>query len=154
MYRRTLATFISVLAVAALAAGCGGDDSDSLTRAEFVKQAQEMCERVSGETQAKLLAFVKEREKDGEGEKKLAKSDEAELVEEVIPPALNTKAEELEEIGAPEGEEEKYEALIEELQSNAETAETNSEVLVTEAAPFAQAEKLAKELGVPSCGAQ
>ena len=152
MYRRTLAIFISMLAVAAFAAGCGGGD-DSLTKAEFVKQATDMCDRVSGESEAKLLASIKEREKEG-GKAGLAKSDEAKLVEEIIPPALNTKAEELEEIGAPEGEEAKYDALIEELQKTAEVAETNSEVLVTEAAPFAESEKLAKELGVPSCGAQ
>lgn len=152
MYRRTLALFIGALAVAAFAAGCGGSD-DSLTKAEFVKQATDMCNRVSGETQAKLLAYVKEREKDGKSGV-LGKSDEAELVKEVIPASLNAKAEGLEEIGAPEGEEAKFDALVEDLQSTAETAESESEVLVTEAAPFAQSEKLAKELGVPSCGAQ
>jgi malonyl CoA-acyl carrier protein transacylase len=154
MYRRTFAILMGVLAVAAIAAGCGGGDSsaESLTKAEFVKKANAICARLSGESQAELLAYINKNVK-GSGNKALTKGQEEELVESLVVPSVNKQIEELDALGAPEGDEEQIDAFIEELESTVEEAEEET-VGFTEERPFAEAEKLAREYGISECGHQ
>jgi hypothetical protein len=154
MYRRIFVALISVLAVGAIAVGCGDDDSSasSLTKAEFVKKADAMCERLAGESQGKLLAYINKNVK-GSGNETITKEQETELVETVVIPSVTEQIEELEALGAPEGDEEQIDALIEELEIALEKAESDTDRF-TEAAPFAKSEKLAREYGLVNCGHQ
>src|SRR6185436_8133637 len=98
---------ISVLALAGIAAGCGGgDDGDSLTKAEFVDQASKICKDINKETQKNLEAAAKTQEGVPP-----SKNGEEQLVNNIVIPALQKQKDELKELGSPEGDEDQIEAI-------------------------------------------
>ena len=60
MNKASLAVLAVLVALAALVAGCGdGDDSDTtatLTKAEFIKQGDRICEKAEEQSEAQLRA--------------------------------------------------------------------------------------------------
>jgi hypothetical protein len=148
MYRRTFAIFISVLAVAAFAAGCGDEDSssaDSLTKAEFVDKADKVCSDIEKDTRKKLLAASKLAKGSS------PKQQEEVLVTTIIAPTLQSQAEELGALGAPEGDEEEVEAIVEELEAVAKEAETNPVGISTKADPYREADQMMQDYGLDTC---
>ncbi len=146
MYRRTFAILISVLALAGIAAGCGGDDSDSLTKAEFVEQASKVCKEVNKETQKNLEAAVKAQEGVPP-----SKNTEEQLVNSVVIPALQKQHEELQELGAPEGDEDRVDAIVAELEKVTKEAEANPVGVAAQSDPFLKVDQLMKDYGIEAC---
>lgn len=148
MYRRTFALLISVLAVAAFAAGCGDDDSsaDSLTKAEFVKQASDKCKAVNKESQKRLEAAGKAQEGVPP-----SKNTEEQLVNNIVVPALQKQADELSELGAPEGDEAQVEAIIEALEKVTQEAEENPVGVAAQSDPFLEVDQMMKDYGLEAC---
>jgi hypothetical protein len=149
MFRRTFAIVLSVLAVAGIAAGCGGDDSEPLTKAEFIKQADKVCKEAKDTKQKDFEKLTKELE---DGEKKPSGNTEQELIESVVVPALEKELTALEELDAPEGEEEKVEALQAEMQDVLEGAEENPVGSEVDAVPFRELAKSTSKYGFKYCG--
>jgi hypothetical protein len=147
MYRRTFAILISVLALAGIAAGCGGgDDGDSLTKAEFVDQASKICLNINKETQKNLEAAAKTQEGVPP-----SKNSEEQLVNNIVIPALQKQSEELKELGVPEGDEDQVEAITAELDSVIQSAEENPVGVAAEADPFLDVDQLMKDYGLEAC---
>jgi hypothetical protein len=149
MHRRTFAILISVLALAGVAAGCGDDNAssaDSVTKAEFVKQATEACKEVNKETQKNLLAATKSQEGVPASE-----NTEKQLITTVVVPALTKQAERLEAIGAPEGDEEQVEAITDELHNVIEEAEQNPVGVAAQTDPFLEVDQMMKDYGIEAC---
>ncbi len=138
-------------------AGCGGGSSSSSTGGEisdagFVKQANAICEEGKKQSLEEMSAYVKKHkgEGGGSGQQTLGKLREA--IQAVIVPAIQTQAEEIRALKAPEGDEAKVDAFLAALEEGVETAE---EASGSSTAPFAQSFKrsaeLAHEYGLDGC---
>lgn len=129
-----------VLAAAALAAGCGGDDGPApLSKEEFISQADAICQ----ESDAEVAMAAEEAGLN-------QKSSEQEInafITDTVPPNVQQQADEIDALGKPEGDEEEITAIVEGL---------NSAVAETEEDPssnaFAEPSMLAQEYGLQSCG--
>ncbi len=167
-------TLISVVVAAALLFGCGGGGgsggstgtaagsstgttttnatstnasggsagSAPLTKAEFIKQGDAICGKVPTSYRAKLAELEKEKPKPTKAEANLKAA---------VPP-LFTAVAELEELGAPSGDEPQIEAIVDALEGAAKGLETNPESELTgPKSPFAEFQKLTKEYGFKGC---
>ena len=145
------------IALAAGVAACGGGDSSgdsstaALTKAEFIKQADKVC--VDGEEalEAEGEEFAEENEFDLENPTEEQKE---EVVLEVIGPALHNQGEELAALGAPEGEEEAVEAIVNALETGADEIEDDPQILIEgkENPALEEASELAADFGLTECG--
>jgi hypothetical protein len=136
------------LAVLAIGAGCGGGDDDSLSKAEFVKQADAICTQKEAEKNKALEAGFQQAGKEGKKGKKV----EEELVTDTALPPISEMTEELGDLGAPSGEEDKAEAMVEAFEEEVEKIEGDpGSVLTGAGGEFAKANKLAKEMGLKVC---
>jgi len=155
MYRRTFAILISVLALAGVAAGCGGDDSEPLTKAEFIEQADAACKEANKEADEVFEAFFKEAEKATKtGNAPPGEEDEKALLQEGVIPAIEVQIETLEDLNPPEADEAKIDALVVELEKVAKEAETHPVGASAQPLPFEKASKLAEDYGFKHCGNQ
>jgi hypothetical protein len=118
-----LAALAALVALAALIAGCGGggdtttDESVTLTKTEFIKQGDAICKKGNDQSEKEAEEFAKENDF------KLEKASKEQIegaVAEVLVPNLNRQAEELDELGAPEGDEKQVEKIIVSLEVAAE----------------------------------
>src|SRR4051812_38786011 len=100
MGRRSLAILVAAVALAIVIAGCGGGSSDEgLTKAEFIKKGNAICEEVNKEFAAEYRAFL-----DSIGVKpgKYANDAQAhEVAEEVYLPSVERRIEELRGLNPP-----------------------------------------------------
>ncbi|MDQ3729947.1 MAG: hypothetical protein M3355_10205 [Actinomycetota bacterium] len=150
--KRTTAT---VLAVAALAAGCGGDDdeggfspvvSEPVSKLEFLRQADEIC--VSTESQIEAAAD------DLVTAKKDPKPAEVERVAlEIVVPALESEIAAIGALGAPEGDEEEVKAILDATEQGIAEIEADPQALL-DGVPesLSRAEKLSSQYGSRQCG--
>jgi hypothetical protein len=145
-----------IVAVAAVIAGCGSSDDSStnsataLTKAEFVKQGDAICEKGSKQIEDEAESFADENDVDTENP---TDEQQEEVVETVVGPALQTQADELGELGAPSGEEAKVTAMLEVLEEVAEEFESDPGVLLGSdgSDPLDKANELADEFGFKAC---
>lgn len=156
MSKRLIAMLAGVMAIAIVAAGCGsssGDDSTEtvvLTKAEFIEQGDAICARGSKQIEDEADAFAEENDIDIDNP---SRSDQEEVIVTVVAPSLQTQADELSELGAPDGEEEKAEAMIAALEAGAEELEDDPGTLLEdEADPLGKANRIANEFGFKTCG--
>jgi hypothetical protein len=152
--KRLIAMLACVMAIAIVAAGCGsGDDSTEtvvLTKAEFIKQGDAICAKGSKQIEDEADEFAEENDIDINNP---SKGDQEEVIVTVVVPSLQTQADELSELGAPDGEEEKAEAMIAALEAGAEELEDEPGTLLeNEADPLGGANKIAHEFGFKECG--
>jgi hypothetical protein len=152
---RLIALLAALGAIALIAAGCGSDSSTTdstatLTKAEFLKQGNAICAAGNKEINAGFEKFFEENEFSKKNQP--TQADFQEGAEEVVIPSVRKQIDELEELEAPEGEEEKYEALFENAEAQLEKAEENPKLLTDENNDlFAGVNKEAKALGLGSC---
>src|SRR5213083_2868885 len=111
--RGLIALLVGALAAAAVGAGCGSDGSgDSsqvaateISKPTFIKKADAICKKNYAEVRKGYEAFTKEH---GGPENAFSDaSSEVEYVSTVIIPEKKKTVEELKELGAPAGDEEK-----------------------------------------------
>lgn len=154
---KAFTTALLVLVVA-VAAGCGSSDdggssdtiaTSSLSRAAYVKQVNEICERGRGELSLKFAAYAKEQgSQDNLVAPKLAPG-----IVTVLVPAIRAQDEEIEELGAPEGDEAAVEAFLaarEQVLASAEQSPPKS--IFDFGDSFRESpNKMAKKYGIESC---
>jgi len=145
-----IAVFAAVL-VAAIA-GCGGSgdsssESAGLTKAEFVKQANGICAK--GEAQrTEAMQKVSATFDPTEDVTQTKKGDE--LIEAGMA-VFEETTEELAELEPPQGEEEKFEELIETREKDAAKVAQNPRGLLNGIAYLASTELMNAEMGLTSC---
>ena len=146
-----LAIVIGAALCAAAIAGCGGGDGDetsSLTKAQYVKQADAICTKAGEEKEKAIAAAFKKRSLD-----KLpsSKKVQEELVLDVLPP-LKKMTEELAELEAPSGDEERVEAMVQSFEDSVENLEEDpGEGLKENYNAFDKPTKLAADYGLETC---
>jgi hypothetical protein len=149
-----LAGLAVLAALGMIVTGCGSDDdgetTETLTKAEFIKQGDAICKKASEESQSGAEEFAKENDFTLE---KASKDQIEEAVVEVLVPNLNQQAEDLEALGAPEGDEEQAEEIIVALEDAADKIEDEPK-LIFEGEALAEPGKLAGAYGFKVCGQQ
>jgi hypothetical protein len=147
--------FLAVLAafalMAAVVAGCGDDDSETtatITKAELIKQGDQICEKANEASETEAEEFAEENDFTLE---KASEEQIEEAVSEVLVPNLNGQAEDLEALGAPEGDEEQVEEIIVSLEGAADKIEDDPS-LVFEGEVLEEPSKLAEAYGFKVCG--
>jgi hypothetical protein len=153
--RAFLAALAVLVALAAVVAGCGGggdSTTDSttvvLTKTEFIKQGDAICKEATENNQSEAEDFAKENDFELE---KASKDQLEEAIAEVLAPSLGKQAEELEALGAPEGDEQKVEDIIAAVEDAAGEIEDDPS-LAFEEGTLKKANQLAKAYGFKVCG--
>ena len=137
----------SVQALAALAAvsamfavGCGGDDeAEPLSKSDFIAQADEICKKGDTEladaaTEAGLDQNSSEDEING-------------FITDEVLPNIQQQADDIDALGAPEGDEDDVQAIVDALNEAIAATEDdqNSDA-------FTDVNKLAQDYGLTACG--
>jgi hypothetical protein len=161
--RGPIALLAGLLAVALLAVGCGGGGSDSssassepatssLSKAAFIKKADEVCKKGGERTQSEFAAYIKEEGISAKNEPTQAQF--AEVSEGIQVPAFKRQAGELRALGAPAGDEAEVTAFVDAIDEGIEKVEEADpkEALESASPMFAKADKLAAEYGFKVCG--
>jgi hypothetical protein len=143
------------LAIAMIAVGCGSSDdsTSSLTKAEFIAQADAICKKGNAEIESDFEAFAKENGLKENQEP--SKAQGVELVETTLVPNIQGQADELRALDPPSEDEAEVTAMLDSLDEGIEEAEADPEALfASKTDPFGPANKIAKEYGLKVCGEQ
>jgi hypothetical protein len=141
---------ILVLASAlALVTGCGGgDDEESLTKAQFIKQADAICEKQNKKKNEDLVKAYAKLEKEG---KTAGKKGEAELIGDVALPPIAQMTEELADLGLPEEQEDQAEQFITEMEQAVAEVEEDPSLALSAEEPFEKPKERATKFGFSDC---
>jgi len=152
--KASLSALAVLVALAALVAGCGGGDDTTdettvtLTKTEFIKQGDAICKEANEENEAEAEEYAEEN---GFTLEKASKDQIEEAVAAVLVPSLEKQAEELQALGAPEGDEEKVEAIVTALEdATAEIEDDPSSIFNGKS--LSKPNKLAEDYGFKVCG--
>ena len=145
---------IAVVAAAMLAllvvTGCGSsDDSDSLTKAEFVAKADAICKKGEKSIEDGAEEFAEDNDVDTE---KPTKEQQEEVIVQVLAPEIRQQAVEIGDLGAPSGDEDEVEAIVVAVEDGADELEDDPAQLIEGTNPLAKGSELAKEYGLKVCG--
>jgi hypothetical protein len=154
--RAFLSAIAVLVALAALVAGCGGgddttDETVTLTKAEFIKQGDAICKQGNKEIEEGFEKFAEEN--DVPKNQEPSKEQGVELVETVILPNVQQQADQIRELGAPEGDEEQVDELITSLEDAVAEGEDDPEILFSgDTDPFADVNQKTTAYGFEVCG--
>jgi hypothetical protein len=138
-----------------LVAGCGGgdettDETVTLTKAEFIEQGDAICQEGNDSSEKEAEEFAEENDFTLE---KASKEQLEEAVGEVLVANLNGQLEDLEALGAPEGDEEQVDEIFVSLEGAIEEIDEDPS-LVFKGEVLEEPGELAKDYGFKVCGAE
>lgn len=150
MFRGILAVLVGVLAIAVVGAGCGSSDDESLTKAEFVRQANAICEKGNKQRIKEYTAFLKGR---GDEPKTLAEANKGvdEAGEELLAGFYEKRAEALAELPPPSGDEEEVAAIVDAFEQGADDAAQDPSAIAGGVPGIEKGVKLAAAYGLEVC---
>ena len=141
------------IALGAAVVGCGGGDDDStgatLTKAEFIAQADTICKDGEDALEQEADEFAEENDVDIENP---TEAQQEEVISDVVAPAVRQQAEAIDGLGAPEGDEETVEAIVAAVESGADELESDPKLLLEGENPLGEGSELAREYGLKECG--
>lgn len=145
MTTKTPKTIAAALLLALTIASCGGsgDSTASLTKAEFIKQADAICEAADG---AQVVALGRV-EKENPGNMENVAVQKKILATAGLPP-VQQEAEEIADLGAPSGGEDEVAAIVDGIEKAIEEAENDPTALESS---FVAVDKLAARYGLKAC---
>ncbi|MET0559179.1 MAG: hypothetical protein ABW065_10975 [Solirubrobacterales bacterium] len=151
MSKGLIAVLGAVLLVA-LVAGCGSSsdsDSDALTKPEFIKQADAICTKGEKSIEDGAEKFAEDNDVNTQNP---TEEQQEEVIQQVVAPEIRQQAEEIDELGAPEGDESEVEAIVTAVEEGADELEDKPKLLIEGKNPLTAGSKLAKEYGLKVCG--
>lgn len=138
---------MAVLVLLAGLAGCGDGNDDAITKAEFMKRADVICEENAKVRSDAAVELLKEH-KQGPPPEKVE-----ELVIEVALPAIQEELDLLSALPVPEGEAERIDAILAALEKGIGKIEANPEKTTERSLEwFREFETLAVNYGFDECG--
>jgi hypothetical protein len=154
--KRLIVLLVGALAGALLIAGCGSSDNSestaSLTKAEFIKQADSICGTTEKQSEKEFEEFFEE-----EGfskNKEPSKEVQEQAVEEIIAPGIASQLEEIRALGFPEGQDgEEAEAIVESAEEDVEEVEEEPSALFS-GSTFKKTNEEARAYGLKVCGSE
>ncbi len=154
---RVVALITGLLAAALIWAGCGGGGdstevtASSISKADFVKEADAACKKGEEAVQADFKTFLKENK----NIQNPTETDYAGLVETVLVSNIEQEVEDIRALGAPSGDVDEVEAMLVAREEGIEEAEAQPKKAVQgNPAGFTKAGKLAQEYGLKVCGSR
>lgn len=142
-----------LLAIGAMAiAGCGGGDDTataSLTKAEFVKQANAICTKNQREMEEQFELFSSKLKDRAGASPNVVKAFKEEVANVAIP-GLEKQIEELRALPVPSGEEENVELILERQEETLEKVKEEPEFR-TSGGPYEELNKPASDYGLTEC---
>lgn len=151
---KLLTAAAAAFVLAMLVAGCGGgdettgDETVTLTKAEFIKQGDAICRETTDQSEEEAEEFAEEN---GFTLEKASEEQLEEAVGEVLVSTLNRQAEELNALGAPEGDEEQVEEIIVSLEGATDEIEDDPG-LIFKGEVLKEPSELAEDYGFKVCG--
>jgi hypothetical protein len=145
---------LAALIAGVCVAGCGSSSSTTtettaaITKAEFVAKANAACVKGEKAQDAEVNAYVKQH---GLENKKPSKAQEAELVETVLAPNIQSQIDAVKALGAPSGEEQQVNSAVELSQQALEKIEADPELAFGKESAFTAAGKQLHALGLKEC---
>lgn len=144
--------------ILALFAGCGGDDDDSgsdepaPTKAEYITQADEICQTNLDEIGEAATALQEELNLE-QGEQP-SEEDQTAFAEDDVVPGLQTMVDELRDLTPPEGDEDTVGEIYDKLDEGLDELEDDPSLIVGDEGPaaFEESDQLATEYGMKVCG--
>jgi hypothetical protein len=136
----------SLLAVGALAAGCGGsDDNDSstsnLSKAEWIAKADAICQQGNQEIDnAANQQF---------GHQKPTAAEVQQFATETALPNTQSQVDKIKALGAPSGDEDQVNKILDTVQADIDKANAAGDI---ESSTFADGNALARQYGLKVCG--
>lgn len=123
--------------------GCGGsDEAPAISHDDFVTQANEICADASAELQEAGADLT-----DTSSEEDLIA-----FIEDTAIPNFQGQHDDIEDLGAPEGDEDDVDALLTALQDGIDAVSDDPSAFIVEGAdPFADANEAATELDLTDC---
>jgi hypothetical protein len=161
---RGVLAIVGVLAALLLVAGCGSDEDDatgssgggevtvetgSLSKAEFVKQANAVCAKNREQLERAVATFTAETSKTPA--KPSEEPPEVAFLEETYLPGFQQQVDEVSAIGAPAGDEKEIVAFLQALQNMIDTATEEPQAFIDGDVSLDKAAKLAKAYGLTNC---
>jgi hypothetical protein len=160
--RGPIALLAGILAVALILVGCGGDSSDSssedsdstasLSKAEFIKQADAICKEGGKKAQSEFVAFTEEK-KTPEGKEPTTAQWE-EIGTRILAPALQQQADEIRQLGVPSGDDDQIEEFLDGVDEAVEKVEESPETAKEPAKLLDDAHQAIKGYGFKVCGGE
>jgi hypothetical protein len=154
--KRLIAPFACLVALAVVAAGCGGGNDEttttaSITKAQFLKQGNAICAKGNTEIEEGFESFFKKSNLKKNEEP--SKAEIEEVAETVAVPGVEKQIEGLRALGAPEGEEEQVDEILTAAEEAVEKVEEDPVALLSEGnnAAFAKVNKMARAYGLTVC---
>ncbi len=151
-------TWVVVFALAGglIAAGCGGDDNndssstdngattavEAITKSAFITEADQICKESNDQI-------------DTEGRKlgnSPTKSELESFVSNTLVPGIQQQLDQIRALGAPAGDEDQVNALLDAAQADLDELEADPGLLSSNDEVFADANKLANDYGLKVCG--
>jgi hypothetical protein len=153
--KRLFALFAGVLAIAAVAAGCGSSDDSgstaSLSKAQFVKQGNAICRKGNAKIEAEFEEFADDHHL--QENKKPSKPVLEEATEEILVPWISNQVEEIRALGTPEGDEGEVDEILSGAEEAVEEARAEPATFAEgESAKLKEVNKEAREYGLTVCG--
>ncbi len=145
--------------IAIVVAGCGGDDGNEVTasslgKAEFIAKADAICAKGQRQVERNFGTFAKKTDLNIQQITKNPTKEQVNgLVNTVLIPAIEEEITEIRALGAPAGDEDKIEAMLDATEEGIATAEDLPQtVLEQTGVAFGVGSRLAKEYGLTVCG--
>jgi hypothetical protein len=160
--RGPIALLAIVLAAALIVAGCGGGGSDStatgsdgdssasLSKAEFIKEADAICKEGGKQAQSEFAAFLKES-KIPEG-KEPTDAQWEEIGTQILAPVLQQQVDEIRQLGTPAADEAQIEIFLEGVDKAVEEVEEKPVIAKEPSELLADAHRTIKGYGFKVCG--
>lgn len=160
MTGRTITLLVTLVAVGVLAVGCGDDSSSgssddgaietsSLSKAEFVKQANAICAEGNEDLFTQLGTYLNKNASSSKDPEEVA----ADAMRQAVLPGVEGQIEEIRELGAPSGDEEQIEAFLAAQESSVESLEQQRSISLNTdvSSAFKRAGQLAQRYGLQEC---
>jgi hypothetical protein len=133
-----------VAAIALGVAGCGGDDETTISKSDFITQANEICKTANDQV-------------DAASNEELSANPTPEEIEafwnDTARPSAEEQVQQIRDLGAPEGDEEQIDALLAAVESATEEAQTavDNGTFGQGPDPFEEANRLSLDYGLTDC---
>jgi hypothetical protein len=157
---RALALLLTLIAMGVLAVGCGDDSSSgssddgtvetsSLSKTEFVKQANAICAESNEDLFTRLGAYLNKNASSSKTPEEVA----ADAMRQAVLPGVEQQIEEIRELGAPSGDEEQIEAFLVAQEGSVESLKQQRSVSLNTdvSSAFKRAGQLAQRYGIQEC---
>ena len=156
---RRIAPALLAVAIAFAAIGCGDDDEDpaststssELTKAQFIREANRICKQQDGKIERASQQFFADAPNDREP----PPQEVAQFGKKTVFPAIQDEIDRIRALGAPAGDTEEVQKMLEAAESGLQTLEAEPAQLERGAiaSSFEEFQKLASAYGLDECAA-